>query len=253
MGPPSSDGARHVHTGSRPRRPQPGPRARRFDSRCSGPSPSRTGPSWLLPALVPWASPARTPPRAPHRFSEPPPGLSASPSWLGTDRTVRGGVGACRSLRESPISVRGVCGWCVRACVHTCVWGHGGCPGASGVPAAGSLPADCPEGPAVLPGPDLRGPVWPGHRWSARGVWRLASRRCAVLPGAASVARGVGHTRASLGRSSSAHPRPRALRSSRPVVPGLHPDHQLEPLHPEAVPAVGHGVRQRPDHRPQQQ
>uniref|UniRef100_A0ABI7VV18 UPAR/Ly6 domain-containing protein n=1 Tax=Felis catus TaxID=9685 RepID=A0ABI7VV18_FELCA len=36
----------------------------------------------------------------------------ASPSWLGTDRTVRGGVGACRSLRESPISVRAHGLWC---------------------------------------------------------------------------------------------------------------------------------------------
>ncbi|XP_040481751.1 uncharacterized protein LOC103656676 isoform X2 [Ursus maritimus] len=38
---------------------------------------------------------------------------------------------------------------------------------------------------------------------------------------------------------------------SWPVVPGLHPDHQFEPLHPKAVPAFGYSVRQRPDHRPQ--
>ncbi|XP_055143455.1 lymphocyte antigen 6H isoform X1 [Symphalangus syndactylus] len=40
---------------------------------------------------------------------------------------------------------------------------------------------------------------------------------------------------------------------SWPVVPGLHPDHQLQPLHPKAVPAVRHGVCQCPNHRSQQQ
>lgn len=46
---------------------------------------------------------------------------------------------------------------------------------------------------------------------------------------------------------------PHASPSSGPVVPGLHADHQLQPLHPEAVPAVGHGVCQCSDHRSQQQ
>jgi hypothetical protein len=43
------------------------------------------------------------------------------------------------------------------------------------------------------------------------------------------------------------------LPSSWPVVPGLHTDHQLQPLHPEAVPALGHHLCQRPHHRSQQQ
>lgn len=150
-----------------------------------------------------------------------------------------------RSVQESP-EVRGLCGWSVGTAAN----GPRRVPRAARVPVGGPPPTSrkAQRFSQGLTSRGQRGLLAPG-----RGCW--ASYRGLVLS-AVPASGGWGQKGGGLDPRpprSSGHSRPCALPSSRPVVPGLHPDHQLEPLHPKAVSAVRHSVRQRADHRPQQQ
>lgn len=151
------------------------------------------------------------------------------------------GVGVCRRAQRCGSCVAGVWAHCERA-----TEGTQGCQSSWG----GTPPPTARKAQRFSQG--LTSRCQPGLLAPGRGC--SASYRGLVLS-AVPASGGWGQRDGGLDPPprSSGHPRPCALPSSRPVVPGLHPDHQLEPLHPKAVSAVRHSVRQRADHRPQQQ